>query len=455
MRMPRLVSARSDEQSAWMGSLATFASLVVVFIIYSAACYFYSGSKGGVVLNPLKPSYVYYFVYGAAALICVGYFVKGRMPKVPIALTSFLLFMVGVTLWAGSRGLQNEIVSRFFVLRLNYFILIPAILIIFGALPSIKPIVYGVRIVTIFIMVLNAAIIFLPNLFSIRMTPYPGRAGGLIFEPNNCALLVTATIPFMCLGARQMTRYLLYAISLAAILTTFSREGIVYWIVAVGLAEFLPPGGGLRLTRTQAVVLLAMAVVGIAIYPFITLILEGAISLLKPFLNADTIGRLSGRLTGDSASSERVFVAQLGYQEFAKAPIFGHGVGYAGAWSYRVNVHNMVILMMLEYGVFGLALLLWFVLALFAIPRPYGIWAGVLFLVTIPFVHYYFDLPCFGIGMALCWAASRHEGEILRPRAARRVNTRPVRVQARRRIAPGDIAGGDAPSASMPEPGLS
>lgn len=454
MRMPQFTSTEPDRALDWLGRTASFASIVAIFAIYSGACYFYSGSNGGTPLNPLKPSYVYYFLYACAGLVILRSLSQAKAPKFPIALTAFLIFMVAVTLLAGSAGFSDPITRRYVVLRSNYFLLIPSLLIIFGAIPRISPLVYSVRAVTVFTATLNLLIIFLPDLFPIRMTAYPGRAGGLIFEPNNCALLVASTIPFMCLGARPPTRYVLYAISIVAILTTFSREGIVFWIFSVGLAEFLPPGGRVRITRSQSAIIFTAVLVGIAIYPFIPLILDGAINLLKPFLNADTLGRLSGRLTGDSASSERFYVAELGYQEFLKAPIFGHGVGYAGSWSYKVSVHNMVLMMMLEYGVAGLLLLLWFVIALFSMPRPYGIWAGVLFLMTIPFVHYYFDLPCFGIGMALCWAASRHEAEFLNPQAPRRVELRRARVQPRRRLAAAS-AEDHAPEAPQAERGSS
>ena len=267
------------------------------------------------------------------------------------------------------------------------------------------------RAVVIFTCVLNVLEVVMPHIFPFKMSQQWGRAAGLYGDANQCAQFIVSALPFMCLRSSSLSRLLYCLIATVGVMFTFSREGFLMLVLSIGLVYFCQPGVKFRLTPLQIFIAGAGVIVVLALAPFTRDLIDAGVNALKPFLNADTLARLQGT-TNDSSSQERLFVAQLGLEEFMKAPIFGQGPGATHSWSYQISVHNMFILMLVEHGIVGLIMLGIFIWSLFQAKWPYGIWAGALFLITTPFTHTYFDLPYYGLIFSTCWAASRFDEEL-------------------------------------------
>jgi O-antigen ligase len=120
---------------------------------------------------------------------------------------------------------------------------------------------------------------------------------------------------------------------------------------------------------------------------------------LWPYLDANTTARIEF-LSYDS-TEERMAVLQRGWEAFEAAPLFGQGIGYTYAWDFPVSVHNMMLLMLAEMGILGGVWYLLFLASLAQYPRPFGLLACSVILVTGLFTHNHLERPAVAIVIAL------------------------------------------------------
>jgi O-antigen ligase len=88
--------------------------------------------------------------------------------------------------------------------------------------------------------------------------------------------------------------------------------------------------------------------------------LEGREDLSAGFDNL--LGRLEffqDQALDDSSALERAQVLEAGLDLFLRNPVFGAGAGVTDLWPLPVSVHNQLVMLGAEYGVFGIALWMW------------------------------------------------------------------------------------------------
>lgn len=323
----------------------------------------------------------------------------------------WLVVFAIATLATHSNTSGDPIKDKITIFRVNFCVVTICYYLLFANISSINPIIWAARFVLVFTCILNVFEVITPGIFPVKMSAQWGRAAGLYGDANQCAQFIASALVIVCLRTTPIVRAAFCLIAAIGVLFTFSREGFLILTLAIILVNFCRPGRKLTVTPAQAAGFVAITIVGLALMPFARDLLDLGVNALKPFLNPDTLARLQGNTT-DSSSNERLFVAQLGLQEFMKAPIFGQGPGTTHSWAYQISVHNMFILMMVEHGVVGLLLIGAFIYCLFRMKWPYGVWAGMLFLITTPFTHTYYDLPYYGLIFSTCWAASRFDEEL-------------------------------------------
>ena len=180
----------------------------------------------------------------------------------------------------------------------------------------------------------------------------PGRAAATFFNPNKAgeAMLLTFVLAIPVL--RPLYRALFLFLVGAGVILTFSRGAILGWML---LWSYLVLRRGVP-KYTLAVPLLALGVLPVLLVSFESY-LAGRADLLEHLDNL--LGRLDffrSRVLDDDSALERAQVVEAGLDLFLDQPIFGAGAAVTHLWSLRVSIHNQLVMLAAEYGVFGIAL---------------------------------------------------------------------------------------------------
>lgn len=385
--------------------VARIAAVVAILLILSSAIFFapadliVADERMGFV-NPLKPSYIYFLTYGATAyLVMTRRF--GLIPLGSVKILGSLVVLACLHLAWMPFVVDDDEIARTLVLRLNDIVMTFSFFLIFSSLTNFGLILGMVRLVTIATCILNVVVVVFSDQMPIPMAVFPGRAAGLFWDPNQCATFLAMSLPLICFRMATLPRVVLYLIILVGILFTFSREGLVLWALAVPLDLILRPGlVGLdtsKVLRSQMILTFSVAVLGISFSVLFPILFDA----LTPFLNADTMARLNGIDQG--SANQRLQLVDIGLQMFVDAPFFGSGYGSTRLLSIGLSLHNMYLLMMVEFGLVGLAIYVYFLSSLFTIKARFGAIAGILFVVESLFTHSYFDNCYYGLLIVLYW----------------------------------------------------
>lgn len=192
-----------------------------------------------------------------------------------------------------------------------------------------------------------------------------GRSAGLYLNPNiagQALLMILA-----CILVRSSPRVSLIAagITLTGLLLTFSRGGLIGWLALVTFATVLG-----RLPRWFLLVITGAAAITLAAGP---LVFDMLSVIISPE-NRNSLDRIAWLLgqgqLGDYSSNERKYLVGYAWQDYLRAPILGHGLGYMWAWAAGLGTHNMILRHLVEYGMLGVLILPSFlVLAVRSSPR--------------------------------------------------------------------------------------
>jgi O-antigen ligase len=122
----------------------------------------------------------------------------------------------------------------------------------------------------------------------------------------------------------------------------------------------------------------------------------------------DLLGRLyffRDQVLEDDSALERVQVLQAGLELFLEHPVFGAGAYVTQLWSLPVSVHNQLVLLAAEYGVFGIALWVWLAVILwkgqYFQDKTFNLTAVTGFVFLSIFTHNMFDFTYWLMTFAL------------------------------------------------------
>lgn len=386
--------------------LATWYVVALVLLVLSSATYFGQtesiDSSAMTFHNPLKPSYIYITTYGAT-LILVTAFTRW-LPRPEAGLINLMVFFgVMHIAWLPFVGDQPT-VTRTLELRLNVVVMTICFQIILSIVDDYRVILTSIRLVMIGTTLINAAVILAPDTFQVKMGVYEGRAAGLYWDPNQCATFICLMLPLATFGKSKQARLFYYSTSLPGVMFTFSRSGMITWVVAVLLDVILQPGDK-KLNRISIQTNIAVAVLITGLFSAImTIAWTDIVSYLMPSMNSDTLARVYG--TDQGSSSERLLVFKLGLESFSSNPILGGGYAATRAWDYRVSVHNMFLLMLAEFGIIGGIWYFSFLRQVLRFPVRFGLMIGSILIVQSFFTHSYFDLPYYMLVVVIYWRVS-------------------------------------------------
>lgn len=188
----------------------------------------------------------------------------------------------------------------------------------------------------------------LPGTFSIVV----GRSAGLGIDPNVSAFCLLALLAVSLRWKRPSTvNLLLLVVSLVAILSTFSRGGLILWAVA-----FLVYAG--QLLRTARVGFVAASLLGVASVTVLLVWLAPSTSLMDiPEVN-ERLSRLTLQADLVDLDDSRVGLLLHYLDQVMTQPLLGYGTGAMDQELWRApfeqGPHNMYVRVWFDHGLWGL-----------------------------------------------------------------------------------------------------
>ena len=203
----------------------------------------------------------------------------------------------------------------------------------------------AIAVATIVAVALNLYELFNPQTFSTVV----GRAAGLYGDSNQsaAALVLGLILGYGIVPAWARVPFVMA--TAVGIIPTFSRSGILAWLLVVA---FFMLRAGLGVAQLRRVALLTVVVVGTLVSP-----LWGSVEQAlykRGALNADVLNRInffSGKASSDASAVERNAVAAKAWELVGEAPLRGHGTGAAlRIDGFEVGTHNMYLALMVDHG---------------------------------------------------------------------------------------------------------
>ena len=369
------------------GMLALTGALIIYGLLYSHLASFLT-SKAGISSTPIV-----LVIVGMGVLLASGVFVRRKLSRSSLMLMAAVVAYVFILL--GSLLFMDESALSLTQKRLTWALTAVSAIVLLSNMRSYRLFLLVVR-----LAILVSALIVLAEFFSgfslpIMMTNVPGRAAGLFEGPNSAALFLTMALPIVTIGLKPLFRAFWYALIVTTVFLTFSRGGLVLCGMAIILVEAFPVqrGGVTSLRRLMLCIVLVVLVV--ALYGLVSTVIVNYFSS-----SFDSNAASRARLESNNSSDYRLYLLKLAWDGFASSPFWGHGTGAGDRWQADQSVHNVFGLVALEYGVIGLTWLAGFMIALWSIPKPFGIWAAALFSVAALMTHNLMDGPTYALILA-------------------------------------------------------
>lgn len=273
--------------------------------------------------------------------------------------------------------------------RILYICCLPLALIAAHQVPDRRLIVRVFTLALLLLCAINFVDYFLGPSLPVPMSEIPGRAGGLHINPNISASLIAISVPPIAVWLAPRWRIALYAISLAAILATLSRGGVLVWLAAIVAVEAFVLRPGQAPKKVFIAAIMGAAVIGILII-FGDQLANALISTVGATLSPELASRLYFDIH-DFAADQRRYGAAQAFQLFVEHPFFGSGAGMVGRWQFNEFSHNMILQTLAEFGLIGAVWLAAFMVWLYRIAGRLGGCLVILWLVGAMFSHNLFD----------------------------------------------------------------
>ena len=334
---------------------------VVVFILVFAFC-----SNGYLAIEtmvpPIKEMYWYLLLFGISALFLLLTPIEalGNIPKP--AFIWIILFLASTTIAYGLSTRSPKTVEEVTVLikAISAFVSMFVLL--------TQPKILKAAFYSLILVILVNASVNLIEFFtdSIEWSSIPGRSAGWHLNANKSGKYLAMSLIFASIVTPRKLLWPLILIATAGILVTFSRgTWVELFIVIVGISliNSTPIGQRISLLDLKPSSFIAMVLGGMIASIFLIALFSGqAYEMIKDtpaeeFLSADTIGRMSGDFTDDSAN-ERRNILKSAINVGLNNPITGAGLSYTYEWDHPVGPHNDYAKLFAERGILGLVLFL-------------------------------------------------------------------------------------------------
>ena len=276
------------------------------------------------------------------------YFLIFRLPQVA-RLATYPQFW----LWVLSAGLpmllfllgQNDPWARAIVKsRIMFFSIVAGSALVLVAPDARRMLRTSALIVLSFAIPICLIELVVPNIFSTS----EGRSAGLYGNPNDASAALLICLLFALDDVRRVTNrgLVLLSVGTVAVITTFSRHGMIFAAALWAWYALLPGRGRSRDRDGQQRLLVLLGVVAVVV-------VGGALVIHNVNLNEQAIGRLRSLLLGDvsDASTMGRLDKARSALEVIRGNFWGRGIGF-GTRNLMVP-HNTFLYFAIDYGIPG------------------------------------------------------------------------------------------------------
>ncbi len=184
-----------------------------------------------------------------------------------------------------------------------------------------------------------------------------GRPAGFYLNPNKTACALILGMLFTIDIIKKPYRWLYVLLVGSGLLITFTRGGIIGWIVCVAILI-----ASRMLSDKRRIILLPTIVL------FTFLVIANPLKLLGGYFEggmdssySNVVSRLEQFQTPsleDESARDRSSVAKYAWKMFGERPFWGHGLSSTNKWTVAdISTHNMYLYYMADHGVIGLMFL--------------------------------------------------------------------------------------------------
>jgi O-Antigen ligase len=193
-----------------------------------------------------------------------------------------------------------------------------------------------------------------PGVFGLENS---GRPAGFYLNPNKTACALVLGMLFTIEIIKKPYRWLYVLLIGSGLLTTFTRGGIIGWIVCVAILI-----ASRIVADKRRTILLPMLVL------VTFLVIANPLRLLGGYFEggmdssySNVVSRLEQFQTPsleDESARDRSSVAKYAWKMFGDRPFWGHGLSSTNKWTVAdISTHNMYLYYMVDHGVIGLIFL--------------------------------------------------------------------------------------------------
>lgn len=231
-------------------------------------------------------------------------------------------------------------------------------LIIFQDNASIKFAQYSIFFLCFLGLIFNIIDIIKPLTFSKDI----GRAGGLYENANYAGASLVMGLFFSENAFGKRARYFLIIATGIAIFLTFSRAALFFFLLYLFVTRKIH-------IRNIVPVLVVVIISIVVLTPFIKGIIPDQINisefLKQRFAFLDPSASSGGF---DESANERKILLEMGWEKYLDRPIWGYGLGghesiARGMYQNQLS-HNTYVGLLLNYGIFGLSIIVFLVIAI-------------------------------------------------------------------------------------------
>jgi len=307
--------------------------------------------------------------FGVIPLAWIGLYAGMCVPVVLHGLFTSQVPIRPLVWWGGSyvlvsllwfyRSPQDAFAYDEVRLRVLSMIFLVLSLVVFGDAAAQRAGRVAIALATMLAVGLNVYELFNSQTFSTVV----GRSAGLFGDSNQSAAALVLGLILAYAVVPGWARMPFVAATAVGIIPTFSRSGILAWLLVVA---FIMLRAGLGVAQLRRVAAVTALVVGLLVSPLWGNIEQELVE--RRTLNMNVLGRLaffSGGSARDGSANERKAVAAKAWEMVGEEPLRGHGTAAALRLDgFEVGTHNMYLAMMVDHGfLIGIAMIPLFLLA--------------------------------------------------------------------------------------------
>ena len=329
--------------------LRIFSLFSVLLYFSNASSYFFAAG-----LTSFKPLYWYFItlVFGAILLIVRS----GTRLYSRLFIWSCLFLAIAAASYIFISAADGNALQAF-ILSSEALVLLLMFSLFFQEERIARDASYAVLGVVIFSVLMNYADFL--HIFGDRIvfSTVPGRAAGLYMDANAsaAALVMGMVLSVFLLPKKLRWWYCLFVAT--GVLLTFSRGGIILWMIAVAGLAWSSAFVLKRLASIAGImVLVTVFAFGLAAGDLVGIFKTVG---LDSYLDSNTTNRIGESFLdqNDYSSRTRKIVAERGLSMILEHPLLGWGVGATTNPKTAISPHNMFVLLGIEYGIGGVLML--------------------------------------------------------------------------------------------------